>query len=55
MLRSFMATLLVMIAGPSLSQDTNPVDGPNAVLADPLLDNLVGHWTAFADLTLSPG
>jgi hypothetical protein len=29
---------------PDLQSGQQPIDGANAVLADPLLDKMVGHW-----------
>jgi hypothetical protein len=44
MLRRCFGLLLMSIAIPALSQNPPAIDGANAVLADPLLDQMVGHW-----------
>ncbi len=44
MLRRYVGLLLVLVAIPCMPQNTRPIDGANALFADPLLDNLLGHW-----------
>ena len=36
---------LMLFVLPALQSGQQPIDGANAVLADPLLDKMVGHWT----------
>ncbi len=35
---------LMLFVLPGLQSGQQPIDGANAVLADPLLDKMVGHW-----------
>jgi hypothetical protein len=35
----------MLFVPPGLQSGQQPIDGANAVLADPLLDKMVGHWT----------
>lgn len=44
MVRCYVGMLLMLAAIPSMPQNAQPIDGANAVLADSLLDNMVGHW-----------
>jgi hypothetical protein len=39
------ASLALMLFVPALQAAQQPIDGPHAVLADPLLDKMVGDWT----------
>jgi hypothetical protein len=36
---------LMLFVLPGLQSGQQPIDGAQAVLADPLLDKMVGHWT----------
>ncbi len=36
---------LMLFVLPALQSGQQPIDGASAVLADPLLDKMVGHWT----------
>ena len=36
---------LMLFVLPALQSGQEPIDGAKAVLADPLLDKMVGHWT----------
>jgi len=36
---------LMLFVLPALQSGQQPIDGAKAVLADPLLDKMVGHWT----------
>ena len=40
---------------PGLQSGQQPIDGANAVLADPLLDKMVGHWIEVEPGDLTPG
>jgi hypothetical protein len=38
------AALLTMFGTSAVAEDKPPIDGPGAVFADPLLEQMVGHW-----------
>ncbi len=50
----FLLLLLTYQAGPQNSQD-GPLDGPNRIFHDDLLDNLQGQWTLKGTIAGHPG
>lgn len=54
MLQRFVFSLIISFTIPLVAQTSPPIDGVSAVLSDPLLDKMVGHWTMSGKLLGKP-